>query len=102
MGRGRGCGWVGAWVWVGRGVGEGECAGAPGVVRTAKEEEGCAQVEEFVVVDVKDPVDGALPALGNGAFDLPLLTLHQGVVVVRRVRIIRIERIVGACDVTAV
>ena len=55
-------------------------------------------MEQLVIVHVEDPINAALAALGHRALHLALLALHEGVIVVRRVRVVRIERIVRPCD----
>ena len=52
--------------------------------------------EKLVVVDVKDPVHAHRAALRHRAAHLPLLTLHEGVVVVGGGGVVRVDRVVIA------
>ena len=58
--------------------------------------EGHVKMKELVVVDVKEPGDASRTALGNRATHLPLLPLHESVIVVGGMRIERVERVVVA------
>mmetsp|Transcript_42640 Transcript_42640/g.96407 ORF Transcript_42640/g.96407 Transcript_42640/m.96407 type:complete len:259 (-) Transcript_42640:737-1513(-) len=52
------------------------------------------KVEELVVVHMEQPLDAPLFAFGHRTLHLPLLSLHQRVVVVDGQRVVRIQRVV--------